>query len=339
MSEGKVTRERLMQFSFGFAPPLILEAAVRCRIFDVLDAGPKTAAEVAAQTRISKRGARGLLNALVGLEFLTRQGDRYALAPGAETLLVSSKPTFAGGMFRHTSRHLIPHWVHLTESVLTGRPAIAVNQEGQGGEFFREFVEDLFAINYEAAKILADALHLAEAKSGVEVLDIAAGSGVWSISLAEKSPQVRVTVVDWPAVIPVCRKVTTRRGVGDRYRYLAGDLLEVDYGSGYHVATLGHILHSEGERRSRELLPKIFAALAPGGTIAIAEMVPNDERTGPAPPLIFALNMLVHTEEGDTFTFAEMTSWLNEAGFVNARQLEVPGPSPLLLATKPAASK
>jgi 2-polyprenyl-3-methyl-5-hydroxy-6-metoxy-1,4-benzoquinol methylase len=335
MSEAPVTRERIIQLWFGFAPPLILEAAVRCRVFDVLDAGPKTAEQTATATGVSARGARALLDALVGLEFLTRDGDRYALAPGAETLLVSTKPGFAGGMFRHTSRQLIPHWVHLTESVLTGRPAIAVNQEGQGAEFFREFVEDLFANNYGAAQALADALKVAEAKGPVSVLDIAAGSGVWSIALAERSPQVRVTVVDWPAVIPVCQKVAARRGLGDRYRYLAGDLLEVDYGTGYTVATLGHILHSEGQRRSRELLKKVFAALAPGGTIVIAEMIPNEERTGPPVALIFAVNMLVHTDEGDTFTFGEMSAWLREAGFVDLRQLQVPGPFPLVLATKP----
>ena len=335
MSEAKVTRERIMEYAFGFAPSLILEAAVRCHVFDALDAGPKTAAEVATETRMSPRGARGLLNALVGLEFLTRQGDRYALAPGAETLLVSTKPGFAGAMFRHFSRQLIPHWVHLTESVLTGKPAIAVNQEGQGAEFFREFVEDLFANNYGAAQALADKLKVAQAKSPVSVIDIAAGSGVWSIALAERSPQVRVTVVDWPAVVPVCQKVTARRGVGDRYRYVAGDLLAVDYGTGYNVATLGHILHSEGERRSRELLRKVFAALTPGGTVAIAEMIPNDERTGPPQALMFALNMLVHTDEGDVFTFGEMSAWLREAGFVDPRKLEVPGPNPLVLANKP----
>ena len=87
---------------------------------------------------------------------------------------------------------------------------------------------------------------------------------------------------------------------------MPGDLLEADFGAGYQAATLGHILHSEGERRSRALLKKVFAALAPGGVVAIAEMVPNEDRTGPAMPLIFAVNMLVHTDEGDTFTFGEI---------------------------------
>jgi len=92
MSQATVTRERIMQVWFGFAPPLILEAAVRCHVFDVLADGPKTAEEVAAETRTSPRGARALLNALVGLEFLARRGDRYALVAGAETLLVSGRP-------------------------------------------------------------------------------------------------------------------------------------------------------------------------------------------------------------------------------------------------------
>ena len=235
----------------------------------------------------------------------------------------------------HASTQLIPHWLRLPEAVQTGKPPLAVNREDAGGPFFRELVEDLFANNYGAAQALADELKVAQAKSPVSVLDIAAGSGVWSIALAERSPQVRVTVVDWPAVVPVCQKVTARRGVADRYRYVPGDLLAVDYGTGYNVATLGHILHSEGERRSRALLRKVFAALAPGGTVAIAEMIPNEDRTGPPQALMFALNMLVHTDEGDVFTFGQMSAWLKEAGFANPRKLEVPGPNPLVLATKP----
>ena len=82
-------------------------------------------------------------------------------------------------------------------------------------------------------------------------------------------------------------------------------------------------------------MKKVFDALAPGGTIAIAEWIPNEERTGPPPALIFAVNMLVATEEGDTFTFGEMSAWLREAGFENPRTMDVPSPNPLVLATKP----
>jgi hypothetical protein len=110
----------------------------------------------------------------------------------------------------------------------------------------------------------------------------------------------------------------------------------VDFGTGYNIATLGHILHSEGEPRSRALLKKTFDALAPGGTIAIQEFLVNDTRTGPPNGLIFAVNMLVATDEGDTWSFNEIAGWLREAGFENPRTLDSPGPSPLILANRPA---
>jgi precorrin-6B methylase 2 len=329
------TPERIQQMQWGFAPPLIVEAAVRCGVFDALDAGPRTVDEVASATGASRRGLRAVLDALVGLELLKKQGDRYALAEDAAAFLVTTKPGFLGGMFRHMSSHLLRSWMQLTEAVQTGKPARSVNREDDGGAFFREFVEDLYPVNQAAARALADALGVATATAPVTVLDLAAGSGVWGISLAEKSPQVRVTAVDWPEVLPVTQKVATRRGVADRFRFVAGDLSSADFGRGYQVATLGHILHSEGEQRSRELLQKVFAALAPGGTIVIAEIVPDEDRTGPARALIFAVNMLVHTDEGDTFTFGQMRGWLEDIGFRDARQLEVPGPSALVLATKP----
>jgi ubiquinone/menaquinone biosynthesis C-methylase UbiE len=331
-----VTPDRIQQLAWGYTAPLIMEAAVRLRVFDALDAGPKRIAQITAETGASPRGVRLLLNALVGLELLAKKGDAYALTQESATYLVSKKPEYRGGMLRHASSHLLPHWLNLTDAVRTGKPPISVNQEKTGGAFFHDFVEDMFPLGYPAAKVLADHL-LANAPAGpYHVLDLAAGSGVWSIALAEKSPRVHVTVVDWPAVIPVCQKVTARRGVGDRYHYVPGDLLQADFGAGYQAATLGNILHSEGEARSLTLLKKTFAALAPGGVIAIAEMTPNEDRSGPSFALLFAVNMLVHTDEGDTFTFGEISAWLREAGFANPRQFDAQGPSPLILADRPA---
>jgi hypothetical protein len=331
----QVSPQRIMEMAWGFAPTLVLEAGVRHRVFDVLDAGPKTVAQVAAEAGLAERGARILLDALVGLALLEREGEAYRIGAEASTFLVTTKPSFQGGMLRHTSTQLIPKWLTLSEVVQTGHPSAAVNQQSGGAEFFRDFVEDIFAMSYPAARSLAGTLGLAEAKEPVSVLDLATGSGVWGIALAQASPQVRVTAVDWPEVLPVTQRVAERMGVGDRFTYVSGDIQTADFGSGHQVATLGHIIHSEGEKRSRALLAKTFAALASGGTIAIGEMIPNDDRTGPAFPLLFAVNMLVNTEVGDTFTFAEMSAWLREAGFTEPRLVDAPSISPLLLATKP----
>lgn len=332
-----VTPERIQQFAWGYVPPLVLEAAIRSRVFDTLDKGPATVTEVSVATGCSERGLTAIMNVLLGLNFLAKDAEsRYALTPESETFLVSTKPSFMGGLIRHCSEHLIPRWLHINKVVEAGHPVTAVNQEEAGSAFFQEFVTDIFPMSYPAARALAEHVtSKAPAGSAFRVLDLAAGSGVWGIAQAQSSEQAHVTAVDWPGVLPVTRETVERFGLSERFSFVEGDLMEADFGSGYQLAILGHILHSEGEARSRALLAKTFAALASGGTIAIAEFLVNADRTGPVTGLFFAVNMLVNTDVGDTYSFEEISAWLADAGFVNARSLEAPGPSPLILATKP----
>jgi hypothetical protein len=325
--------ERLTQFAFGFAPPLLLQTAVELQIFDLIDASPMSLAELSSKTGASIRGLRALLNALVGFEFLRKDdAGRYALTPESEAFLVRDKPAFRGDFFTFVPT-MIQHWLNLKEVVKSGKPVVTINSEQEGAEFFREFVKSLFNINFAPATTLA-----AELKGKREVssiLDLATGSGVWGIVLAEQFPQARVTAVDFPAVLEVTKETAEKHGVADRFRFAGGDLLAADLGAKHDVAVLGHILHSEGEERSRRLLSKVFASLVAGGTIAIAEWLVNETRTAPPHSLMFAVNMLLHSSDGDTFSFEEISSWLSQAGFHGARLLDAPGVSPLILATKP----
>ena len=336
-----MTPERISALAWGYTAPLIIETAVRQRIFDLLDDGPKTIAELAALTGASTRGLRAVLHALSGLNLLAKDAEgRFSLTAESAAFLVSARPGYLGGLIRHTSTQLIPLWLKLNEIVVAGKPAAGVNQEGPGAEFFHEFVMDILPMSYPSARVVA--AHLAEAETNgtgghpSSALDLAAGSGVWGIALAEAFPELRVTAVDWPRVLDVTRQSVQRFGLAERFLLVPGDLLEADFGSGHSVAILGHILHSEGQRRGRALLRKTFEALAPGGTIAIAEFLVNEDRGGPPNGLIFAVNMLVATDEGDTWSFPEIARWLEEAGFENPRTLPAPGPSPLILANRPA---
>ncbi len=325
-----------MQLSFAYAPPLIISAAVSNKVFDSLAAGAKTLDQVARQTGASQRGLRSIMNALIGLNLLKkdRQG-KYSLTPESAAFLLSNKPGTQAGFFETILPQLNSKWIHLSETVRTGRPVRAVNKEAEGTGFFSELVENIIPMSSPAAQALANHLKLSKAKNDLRVLDLAAGSGIWGIAVAQKSPHVRVTAVDWAGMIPTTKRITRKFGVAERFKYIEGDLLEADFGSGYDLAILGHILHSEGEERSRQLLKKTFRALRPGGTIAIGEQLVNDQRTGPAVGLMFAVQMLVNTEKGDTFSFNEIKSWLEDSGFQKVRKVKAPGPSPLILASKP----
>jgi ubiquinone/menaquinone biosynthesis C-methylase UbiE len=335
-SNPAVRPDRIMEMVWGYAPPIILATAVQAKVFDLLDAGPKTVDELAKSSGNSARGLRAILNALVGFGFLTKNPDgSYALTPESAAFLVSSKPGYLGKFAEFSGLRMIHNWLPLPDVVRTGKPATAVNQQDEGAAFFQELVEPIFAMSYPATQVAGQALGLANAKSPVKVLDIGTGSGVWGIGLAQQSPQVSVTAQDLPGVLEVTRGMAARFNLADRFKFLPGDFHTVDFGTGYNLVTIGHILHMESVDQNRQLLKKTAAALAPKGTVVISEFLVNQDRTGPPMGLIFAVNMLAHTENGDTFSFEEISGWLKEAGLVNPRKIEPGGPVALVLADKP----
>ena len=139
--------ERIMQFAWGFAPPLTIEVAIRNRIFDFLDTTPHTVQEVAEYAKGSTRGWRAVLNCLVGLDLLAKESLQYRTTPESSMYLVTTKPGYMGGFFKHISKQLIPSWLDLEEIVRTGKPEGRVNDRATGEEFFAEFVNDLFPLS------------------------------------------------------------------------------------------------------------------------------------------------------------------------------------------------
>jgi ubiquinone/menaquinone biosynthesis C-methylase UbiE len=219
--------------------------------------------------------------------------------------------------------------------VRSGRPVEAVDKEERGREFFPRLVAAIFPMSFGAARATFTALPKNTNNRIKNILDVAAGSGAWSLAFAEALPDARVTVIDYPEVTLITRQFAERFGVGDKYKYIEGNLREVDFGRNlYDLVILGHIIHSEGENWGKKLIKKSYTALKDGGLLLIAEIIPNDKRTGPLIPLVFSLNMLLHTEQGDVFTMREYREWLKKAGFKKVKTIEVPSPSPLILATK-----
>src|SRR5213595_3218258 len=196
LKKDQVTPERLMQLGFAYAPPLIIGAAASNKVFDALATGPKTVEQVSMELAGSTRRPRSIKNALVGRELLRKTGDKYSLTPESEAFLVSNKPGTLAGFFPMNMKRLIPPWLKLDEIVRTGEPPEARNEEHPGTEFFTELVENIIPTSYGSAQALADHLKLAAAKQPIRVLDVAAGSGIWGIALAQKSPQVQVTAVE-----------------------------------------------------------------------------------------------------------------------------------------------
>jgi ubiquinone/menaquinone biosynthesis C-methylase UbiE len=323
--------QALMQMQFSHAPAHILTTGVKLNVFSHIARGNDTAAEVARAAGASERAMRMLLDAATGLDLLRKQNGRYELTPLSAAFLVKESPDYMG--WAAESGLIEGSWDQLAEVVRTGRPLVAVDTRADAEKFFPDLVRSLHVVNREPARRLAAALTSGPNLRPLQVLDVAAGSGIWGISIAEADPRARITAQDFSGILPITREYAERHGVGSRFEYLEGDLKELDLGENrFDAAVLGNIVHSEGEVSSRDLFGRLRRALKPGGRLAIIDMIPNDARTGPPFPLIFALEMLLHTDTGDTYTLSDYRQWLKEAGFGYFETLDVASHSPAIIA-------
>jgi SAM-dependent methyltransferase len=290
--------------------------------------------DIAERAGASQRGLASLLDALTAMGYLRKTGSRYILQPVSAAFLVPGRKAYVGALAQALSLTW-DSWKNLTEAVRSGRPAETVDVAAKVKEFFPKLVASIFPGSFEASNAAVSRFPERDRRRIHRILDVAAGSGAWSLAFAQAIPQARVTTVDFPEMSPIVRGFAEKIGVAARYDYLEGDMRQMDFGCDkYDLVILGHIIHSEGEKNAKELLRKSYAALRLGGKLLIGEYVPNDVRTGPAMPLLFGLNMLLQTEEGNVFTLREYRIWLKAARFGKVTTLPVPPPSTVILATK-----
>ncbi|HEX3036542.1 MAG TPA: class I SAM-dependent methyltransferase [Thermodesulfobacteriota bacterium] len=334
VNETNITPQKIIEDLWMARASQALVAGIELDLFTHIYAGKKTAKDIARAANASEHSMVRLLDTLVGIGYLRKNGNSYRLKPVSEKFLVQGKDSYMGG-FAHETRLTWDDWSRLTDVVKSGRPVETVDSEQGGREFFPKLVSAIFPMSFGAARAAVAALHEKTRRQIKNILDVAAGSGAWSLAFAEAIPDARVMAVDYPEVTPITRQFTERLGVADRYNYIEGNLREIDFGRNrYDLVILGHIIHSEGEKWGKRLIKKSYRVLKDGGLLLIAEIIPNDARTGPRIPLLFGLNMLLHTEQGDVFTMREYREWLKEAGFKKVRTIETLSPSPLILATK-----
>jgi predicted O-methyltransferase YrrM len=129
------------------------------------------------------------------------------------------------------------------------------------------------------------------------------------------------TLFDRPAVIPIARERLAEAGMLSRVRLAAGDFYLDELPGGHDLAMLSAIIHQNSPAQNVELFRKVYRALVSGGRLIIRDHVMEPGRTRPKAGAIFAVNMLVNTEGGSTYTFDEIENGLEEAGFIKARML------------------
>ncbi len=321
----KPSPERIFNTMVAFQETEALKAAIELDIFTAIAEGANTAKSLAAKTGTSERGMRILCDYFVIKEFLAKSGDRYALTPESATFLNRHSPTCLATMINF----LASPWSRRNFGAL----ADAVRKGGTAGEtgdhtkpheeVWVNFARSMAPLTIPAAEFIARIIGAADARPS-KVLDIAAGHGMYGITVARRNPKAQIVAVDWPAVTEVAKENARKFGVADRYVTRPGSVFEVEFGEGYDFALLTNIFHHFNVPTCEKLMRRVHAALNPGGKAITLEFVPNEDRVSPPHAAAFSLVMLAGTDAGDAYTFAQYEKMFGNAGFAKTTLHPIP---------------
>jgi precorrin-6B methylase 2 len=309
----KWTADELLEKVRGFQAACVITAAADLDLFTALGSTPITAEELAGAVAADPRATTVLLDALVALELLVKRGDLYEVPADVAELLTGDSPVNVLAGVRHQG-NCLRRWDQLARVVQTGQPARREPSiRGEAGDC-ESFIS---AMNSFSGPMVLDIMERLSPVRFQRLLDIGGDSGTWTIAFLRAVPEATAVLFDLPQVMPLARDRLTRAGLADRVSLVAGDFYTDDLPGGADFAWLSAIAHQNSREQNQLLYHRIHSALAAGGTLVIRDIVMDATKTQPLSGAMFAVNMLVATESGGTFTFDEFAQDLIAAGFTD----------------------
>jgi (2Fe-2S) ferredoxin/predicted O-methyltransferase YrrM len=312
----------------AFQESRVILTALELDLFTALGDGG-SAGDVAAKMGTDVRATEMLLNALASMGLLVKQ-DVFQNTRVTARYFRATSPDNARPALLHTA-HLWNRWSSLTDCVRGGAAPNLEEIADQGVEWTEAFIAAMHRNAAERAPVVVRTV----GTEGIRrMLDIGGGSGAYSIAFAQANSALTADILDLASVVPIAQRHIQTAGVAGRVFLRTGDLRSDQLGQDYDLVFVSAICHMLGPEENVDLLGRCHAALAPGGRLVIQDFILEPDKTAPKWGALFALNMLVGTRAGSSYSEPEYTAWLSAAGFRDIHHVRLPGPASLMIASR-----
>lgn len=315
---------QLMGLASGHVEARIVQTAVELKVFEAVEARPLSSIAAAAQLQLNERALELLLNALTALGLLEKQSERFSLAKISRVYLLRNSPHYVGGMIGFDAM-LWQAWARLPEAIRTGlpaRPPDMYQADPAETEIFINAMDSLVKARGDT-DVLAGAIDWS--KTGT-LLDVGSGPATYPIALCQRFPQLRAAIVDLPGTLKITGRYVDSANLAPRIELIPADYRSDPIPGSYDAILLSNIIHGENQDRNAALMRKLAVNLNPRGRLIVKDHILDDSRAGPAVGATFSLLMLLTTDGGRCYSFAEITGWMKQAGLNRVERIDLPAP-------------
>ena len=260
-----------------------------------------------------------LVSALAGIGLLVRVPGGWANAAAAQRYLVDGAPEAFGDYYRlQINEPIYPMLEHLTAGVRGDTaglgPGLAADQMADPDRAMR-FSRAQHAGSLGPATLLARRVDLLDVR---RLLDVAGGTGAFTIKLCQAHPELRATIIDFPHVVDLGRGYVAEAGLDDRVRFIEGNALDVAWPQA-DVVLMSYLLSAVGGDDIPVLLGRAASTLRGGGVLLLHDFMLDDDRSGPDLAALWFLQYLAEQVDSISFTAADLRVHLDAWGFVDVR--------------------
>jgi SAM-dependent methyltransferase len=330
--------------------PRVLLAALELDLFTAIGDRSWTLTTLAKRLKISERGLSILCRNLAAAGVLHKKGNVYRNSTLGATALNANHRAYRGGYLKLIRSHWAD-WIRLVESIRSGLPLD--HEVPAGPDYRRQFTWAMHHRTLEIAPAIAAQLQLGQAQT---LLDLGGGPGTYAMAFLAKNPRLRAIVCDREDALEVAKEIASTHKGRQRLSYVPLDFCKEPIPGTYDVIWYSNVLHIYSPKENQAIFRRVRAALKPGGRFIIQDAFLRDrEGLYPTEASLFAISMLLFTEQGNTYTVSEAAKWLRQAGFVSIKSIPIrketedwedgiweasaPGPRPRMIANQTGSSR
>lgn len=303
--------DRVVGLARGYQEPRVLLTASELDLFSTLRGLPMTAEEIAAPRAWNVNALKVLLDALTVMGFLEKSLGRYFVPRVNRELLSMDDPRMVPHIIRHAA-YGWRSWSNLTARIVGEGTPPTMDEAGH-------HVGAAHVVSQQLAPGIAA---LVRPETGRRFLDVGGSSGAYTIAFLDRDKTLEATILDRPEILPITQRYLARVGYQEKVRLVAADIVVDEWPPNQDLILLSAVVNTQSLANCETIFSRAFRSLAPGGRVVIRDHIMSEDRLLPRAGALYAVQLLVCTDGGTTYTFQEIRKSLDRAGFRDIRLLQ-----------------